>query len=190
MIQLTVRAREKSITQRSLVEREQQLSQALQMQTISPQEYWIGMATEIKQPILDIHDQMISWCGRSVEQIVNGQEWQGVSAIDPNVFKYCINKALMGLDYVIPADREIIERLNRSMLMQFTISAEAQAAEQAAIQGSQQQQEQPQGPGQPQLPGPTPGVQMGQGGGPPPESINPQTNPVGAAGGLPLGLSS
>lgn len=76
MIKLTVRAREKSITQRSLVEREQALSSALQMQTITPQEYWIGMATEIKQPILDIHDKMINWCNRSVEQIVNGEEWQ------------------------------------------------------------------------------------------------------------------
>ena len=189
MIKLTVRAREKSITQRSLVEREQALSSALQMQTITPQEYWIGMATEIKQPILDIHDKMINWCNRSVEQIVNGEEWQGVSAVDPSVFKYCVNKALMGLDYVIPQDREIIERLNRSIIMQFTVSAETQAAEQAAVQGGQQQQQAPQQPEQPGLPTPPGNVQLGQGGGAP-ESINPQTNPIGAAGGLPLGLSS
>ena len=75
------------------------------------------------------------------------------------------------------------------MIMQFTVSAESMASEQAAIQ-SGQQQGQPQMPEQPKLPGPTPTVQMGQGGGPPPESINPQTNPIGAAGGLPLGLSS
>ena len=72
--------------------------------------------------------------------------------------------------------------------MQFTVSAEAQAAEQAAVQGGQQQ-EAPQQPEQPGLPTPPGGVQLGQGGGAP-ESINPQTNPVGAAGGLPLGLSS
>ena len=187
LIRLNVRAREKSITQRSLVEREQQLSQALQMQTITPQEYWIGMATEIKQPILDIHDKTINWCNRSVEQIVNGQEWQGVSAVDPNVFKYCVNKALVGLDYTIPGDREIIERLNRAILTQFTVAAESAAAEQAAIEGGQPQ-EQPQAPEQPQLPSPPSGMGVGQGGAP--ESINPQTNPVGAAGGLPLGLSS
>ena len=186
MIRLSVRAREKSITQRSLVEREQQLNQALQMQTITPQEYWIGMATEIKQPILDIHDKTISWCNRSVEQIVNGQEWQGVSAVDPNVFKYCVNKALIGLDYTNAQDRGIIERLNRAIITQFTVTAESVAAEQAAIQGGQQQ-EQPQAPEEPQILGPTPGISLGQG---PPESINPQTNPIGAAGGLPLGLSS
>ena len=189
LIKLTVRAREKSITSRSLVEREQQLSQALQMQTITPQEYWIGMATEIKQPILDIHDQMVSWCNRSIEQVVNGEEWQGVSAIDPSLFKYCVNKALMGLDYVIPEDRIIIERLNRAVLMQLTVSAETSAAEQSVIQGVQQQNQQPQLQGEPSIPGPQPGVSLGQGG-PPPESINPQTNPIGAAGGLPLGLSS
>ena len=92
----------------------------------------------------------------------------------------------MGLDYTYPQDREIIERLNRAIIMQFTISAESMAAEQAAVQGGQPQQQQQQ---QPEIPGPVPGASLGQGG-QAPESINPQTNPVGAAGGLPLGLSS
>ena len=87
----------------------------------------------------------------------------------------------------MPGDRAVIEGLNRAILTQFTVAAESAAAEQAAIEGGQPQ-EQPQAPEQPQLPSPPSGMGVGQGGAP--ESINPQTNPVGAAGGLPLGLSS
>jgi hypothetical protein len=191
LIRFNVGAREKSITTRSLQEREQQLQMALQSQTITPQEYWIGMAAEIKQPILNVHDDTISWCDRAVEQIVNGVEWRGVSAIDPVVFKYCVNKAVLGLDYTIPEDQQIIERLNRSVLLQFSVSAEAQRAEQAATQPPQQ--EMPQGGMEQQGPpplsaGPSP-VSLGAEPQGAPESINPMTNPIGAAGGLPLGLS-
>jgi len=191
LIRFNVAAREKSITTRSLQEREQQLNLALQSQTISPQEYWIGMATEIKQPILDVHDDTIAWCDRVVEQVVNGVEWQGVSAIDPTVFKYCVNKAVLGLDYTDDADKQIIERLNRAVIVQFGVSAETQRAEQAAMQPPQPPPQQgmagQQGP--PPLsagPSPIPAGAPPQGA---PESINPLTNPVGAAGGLPLGLS-
>ena len=186
-IRLYVGPREKSITSRSLQEREQQLLQALQAQTISPQEYWIGMATEIKQPILDVHDDTIMWCERAVEQITAGLEWEGVSAIDPTVFKYCVNKAVLGLDYNSPQDKETIERLNRAVLIQLAVAAETAYAEQAATQPPQQQAPQQAEEQVPSLPQPPGGVPMG---GPPPESINPLTNPVGAAGGLPLGLSS
>jgi hypothetical protein len=188
-IQLYIGAREKSITSRSLQEREQQLLQALQAQTITPQEYWIGMATEIKQPILDVHDDTIMWCERAVEQVTSGLEWRGISAIDPTVFKYCVNKAILGLDYNSQQDQETIERLNRAVIIQLTVAAEAQYAQQAAVQPPQppqQQQGPPEGavPGLPQPPGDVPI------GGQAPESINPLTNPIGAAGGLPLGLTS
>ena len=190
LIRFHVGAREKSITTRSLQEREQQLQMALQSQTISPQEYWIGMAAEIKQPILNVHDDTISWCDRAVEQIVNGVEWRGVSAIDPTVFKYCVNKAILGLDYTDSEDQQILERLNRAVLLQFSVSAEAQRAEQAATQPPAPQPQpgmEPQGP-PPLSAGPAPmSLESPPQGAP--ESINPITNPIGAAGGLPLGLS-
>jgi len=183
LIRFNIFAREKSIISRSVAERQQQLTEALQAQTITPQEYWIGMATDIKQPILNSHDDIINWCNRAVEQIVNGEEWQGVSSIDASVFKYCINTAVTGLDYTIPEDKEIIERLNRAVLIQFTVSAEAAMAEQQILQSAMPQQPGPEPQGMPEG---TPGMSIGQA----PESINPQTNPVGAAGGLPLGLSA
>ena len=91
--------------------------------------------------------------------------------------------AVTGLDYTIPEDKEIIERLNRAVLIQFTVSAEAAMAEQQILQSAMPQQP---GPAPEGMPEGVPGMSVGQA----PESINPQTNPVGAAGGLPLGLSA
>ena len=93
----------------------------------------------------------------------------------------------MGLDYSIDGDLEIIERLNRALLTQLTVSAEVEAAKQSAISSAQPQPNQPDVAGR--IPGPEPGIPLGPSGQGAPESINPLTNPVGAAGGNLMGVS-
>jgi len=171
---LLVRVRQHAIISRSIDERTQQLMAAVQVQAITPQELAIAFADELERPILKTHELQIEFSEKAIRQIIAGAEWPGMPHLDLPIFLYVAEKAMWGLDLLKPKERAAIKRLQEAILVQKQLSLETSMDQ---FQGQPQQQQQAQ----------QPSLNTGNVGGAP-ESINPVTSPVGAAGGLPLGL--
>jgi len=182
IIPLTVKVRQHSIISRSINERVEQLMMAAQVGAITPKDMAIAMADELERPVIRSHELQLQFCESAVRQILIGVEWPGMPNLDLDIFKYTIEKAMWGLDMLKDEDRAAIKRLQEALLIQKQLTLENELPMQALQQGGQQG-------GNLAKSLQTPG-----GAGPPapqgaPESINPLTSPVGAAGGLPAGLS-
>lgn len=184
---LIVRVRQHSIVSRSVDERTQQLLMGVNIGAITPKQAAIAMADELERPMVMAHELQLQFCENAVRQIVAGAEWPGMPNLDLEIFTHVIEKAMWGLDILKQGQREAITRIQQALLIQKQLSMENQlptqglAGQQAGGQKGRQQ---------PKPPGPNAGAaslrSLDQGA---PESINPLSNPLGAAGGLPLGLS-
>lgn len=174
---LIVRVRTHSIVSRSVEQRTQELMVGVQAGLLTPKQVIIAMAEELERPMIDAHDQQLQFCHRSVRQIVAGSDWPGMPSLDSELFQHSAEKALFGLDVMKDEDRAAIKRLQEAILIQKQLFLENNLPPQGGPL-DQAQPEAVQSSGNPNQ----------QGGGGPPASIDPNTAPVGAAGGLPLGL--
>jgi hypothetical protein len=174
---LEVRVRTHSVVSRSIMERQQQLLMAAQMGIVSPKETWMAFAEELERPITKSHDLQLQFCHNAVRQIVAGADWPGMPNLDWEVFAHTAQNAMWGLDPMQPEDRAAIARLETGILVQKQLHMENNIPQEMLDK---------QGAGGIESPN---GAQTsGSQGGGAPGSINPATSPVGAAGGLPLGL--
>ena len=173
---LIVRVRTASVTSRSIQERTQELLSGAQMGLISPKEVAIAMAEELERPLIEAHDRQLQFCHRSVRQIIAGAEWPGMPNLDHEIFQHTAEKAMFGMDILKPDERGAIARLQEAILMQKQLSLENQMPQDQSALDKRQ----------------TGGIQSSQPGGNSkggaPGSIDPNSSPVGASGGLPLGL--
>ncbi len=186
-VTLRVRVRRHSVISRSISERRQELANALSEGSITPKQKAIAEAEELERPIIRAHELQLQFCQRAVRLITSGEDWPGIPNLDAAFFESAAMNAMWGLDLRSPEDREIMARLQQAVIVQ----------KQLAIENDMQLQLDSKGGGGVR----SPGSQGSSGGlpqsvkiagarGPAPESINPLTNPVGAAGGLPAGLTS
>jgi hypothetical protein len=172
---LIVRVRTYSIINRSVAERFQQIQMALQMGLITQAQAAIAHAEELERPIIKCHDLQLQFCHKAVRQILAGESWPGIPHLPIEYFQYSVENAMWGLDLTVPNDREAMARLQEALLVQKQLSMEntippnvldnSQGASLSYSRGGRNS------------------ASAGA-----PGSINPTTAPVGAAGGLPLGL--
>jgi hypothetical protein len=175
-IALRVEVREESITSRSVSERRAQLSEALQLQIIGPDEYILENAMELERPITAAHEKEIQFIHSLIIDIQEGEPFQGMPSLNQGLFESIARMAIHGLDLADPESHQKIALLEQAMEIQRQIALEmAQQMQGLTEQGTEQAA---QGEGFSTLP-PLQG---------PPESINPISSPTGAAGGLPMGL--
>jgi hypothetical protein len=168
-IALDVTVREEAIISRSISDRTQQLNGALEMGVLSPAEYMVAMSDELERPITEAQEKQIRFITALVVNIADGEEFQGMSSLSPDIFGLIAHKYMHGLDLHEDDAMERIGRLEMAINTQMQLVQEMQGENQTE---SQQQEE----PG---------GLPPAQGA---PESINSVNSPTGAAGGLPLGL--
>jgi len=174
---LLVRVRTHSVVSRSVEQRTQELVGGVQSGLLTPKQVIIAMAEELERPMIDAHDQQLQFCHRSVRQIVAGADWPGMPSLDHELFQHSAEKAMFGLDIMKDGDRQSIKRLQEAILIQKQLFLENNVGPQV----DPTQPEAVQSSVNTGIPG------GGQQGGPP-ASIDPNTAPVGASGGLPLGL--
>ncbi len=175
--EFTVRVRESAITSRSTDSRLLELGSAMQMQIITPVQYRATLAGELEHPLMADDERQLDFIKNQIVQTINGSPWVGLTSIEFGMFDYVVKSAIHGLDLTQPEDVQAMSRLEEALVIQMAIEQEKNGSTN----------------GQPGMAGPPPNQPQeasllpDQRGGPP-ESINPRTNPVGAAGGLPLGL--
>lgn len=184
-VNLTISVREDSIISRSVDERTQQLDQSLAVGLISPEEHTLAMVSELERPITQSQAREVEFIRRLVVDIVNTEEpFQGQPSINFRMFTLVATLAIHGLDPTDEDDLPTIARLEAAIEKQRTIALEKAQQEQGALDAPPPQNAGAANGSNGSAPFP---------GGPPqgaPESINPVTSPVGAAGGLPLGLGA
>jgi hypothetical protein len=181
-IPLIIHVRQHSVTSRSAAERVQQLILGANTGAITPKQVAIAMAEELEQPILRTHELQVQFCQNAVRQILAGAEWPGMPHLDLDFFLHVAEEAMWGLNILKEEDRAAVTRLQEAIMIQKQL---AQEGGQLPIDPTQQQA------------GGGGGFQAGPGGQLPelaqqqgaPQSINPLEAPVGAAGGLPLGVA-
>ena len=187
-VTLRVRVRRHSVVSRSIAERRQELSNAVAEGSITPMQKAIAESEELERPIIRSHELQLQFCRRAIRLIIDGDDWPGIPNLNTDIFEHAALNAMWGLNMRSPEDREIMARLQKAVIVQKQLAIEndmqlqldngtGQGVRSSGNQGSS-------GGGLPQ------GVKIAGARGPSPESINPLTNPVGASGGLPAGLSS
>lgn len=172
-----VRVRESSVLRRSADERKGELDQALQTQSISPQEHRIAMAEDLERPLMRIDEIQLDFIKERVSRTILGQPWIGISSIDYGLFDYVVKKAVYGLDFDDPADVAAMARLEEARVIQQAIAAENTVGTPNG------------GPPGAVASAPNDEALLPDMRGGAPESINPMSNPLAAAGGLSLGLT-
>jgi hypothetical protein len=177
--ELTVRVRESSVISRSVDERKNELNNAMTLKIITPMQYRVAMADELERPLFLSDEKQIDFIKKLLIKTIHGQPWIGISAIDYGMFEGAVREAIFGLDLDRPEDQMAMAHLEEALTIQRAISMENN--------GMTDGQGMPPGPppdGQPQETSLLPDMRGGA-----PESINPVSNPVGAAGGLALGIA-
>jgi hypothetical protein len=178
---LVVKVRQNSVVSRSAQERKTDLMEGLQLGLVAPVEVAIEMSESMERPILISHQKQIQFIRHLLLNIKEGAEYQGIPSIDFALFERIAKEAIYELDFADEQERAQIGMIDSAILIQRQINQELNPPEGAE-----------QGGGEPAA-GPTGTLPQGTNLLPPgtsgaPESINPTENPVGAAGGLPLGL--
>jgi hypothetical protein len=181
-LHLSVQVRRHSIISRSTDERMLELNGALQLGLIDRAEHLIAMADELERPVVLAHEKQIQFIKNQILNIMEGMEWQGLPSLSFPIFERLAKSAIYELDVTDPVQRGQIGRLEAALLVQRQIAMELAPSDQVLQNGGQGGQNQGM-IGQEDAFGP-------QEAGGPPESINPSVSPVGAAGGLPLGLGA
>ena len=174
-VNLVVRVRKQSIVRRSDDERVSELNNAYERQIITPSQY-ISEMDRMERPLVYTHELQINHIEQVLAAIIDGQQFDGMPNLDYGLFEDKAKQAMFGLSY--PTDIQKIARIQVALVTQAQLAAELA--------------------GENQEPAPSnvsdsstmnrgslfPREQQGA-----PESINPLTNPIGAAGGLRLGLA-
>ena len=177
-IALDVSVREESIISRSVVERIAQLNGSLQTGLIGAEEHIVAMALDVERPITAGQEYEINYINGILVDILNGQPWPGQPSLNPGMFELLAKRAIHQLDRRKPGAMQQIAMLEQAIQIQRQLALE-QMQQMGGMEGGQGQ-------------GSETGQETGSEFVPPaqgaPESINPVDAPVGAAGGLPLGL--
>lgn len=177
MLGLDVRPEQSSLVARSVSQRATEINNAMMTGQITPTQASIAVADELGRPIVQEHQDAIEFARSGVRTVIDGQDWPGVPSLDSETFARVARSAIFKLRIDDPDDVDAIHRLETAIQTQAAIgreNPELQAPQFANQQGGGNNQQ-------------TAGVgsQRSQGA---PGSINPQSSPIGAAGGLPLGL--
>lgn len=174
---LVVRAEMSSIAGRSVAERRAEILAAMQIGQITPMQASLALADELGRPLIREHKEAAEFARSGVRFVVDGGDWPGVPSLDAKVFASMAKSAQYRLRMHHPDDVAIIARLETAMQVQNRLAPENQAMQspQFAMAGGG-------APNNAQTAGGSSGAQGAPG------SIDPTSSPVGAAGGLPLGL--
>lgn len=173
---LVVRAEMSSIAGRSVAERRNEIIGAMQVGQITPMQASLALADELGRPIIREHKEAAEFARAGVRFVVDGHDWPGVPSLDAKVFESMAKSATYRLRLNDPDDVAVIQRLETAVQVQNRVAAEnagMQAPLLATAGGAPNNRQTAQGAG---------GAQGAPG------SIDPTSSPVGAAGGLPLGL--
>ena len=180
-ITLRVQAVRTNMVSRSSDQRAAEITNAALAGMVDPMQARTALAADIHRPLIDRDEKMVEFADRCVRMVEDGVEWPGIPSMDATVFTERAQRVIFQLDLRIPEDVEIIRRLEESIQRQKAIAAENPELQHPGLM--------PQGGG---------GATNSGGGGrkvggsdaprASPGSINPSASPLGAAGGLPLGL--
>lgn len=179
-ISLNVRAVQADMTMRSADQRVAELTSATMAGIVSPTAMRYERASFIGRPLVQQDALSASFAERHVRAVIDGFEWPGVPSLDAETFAIVARNAILGLDVTIPEDAEAIRRLEEAIQRQIAIGREnpelqnpAAASSGAAPTNNRTARGQVGGASAHRAPG----------------SIDPSSSPIGAAGGLPLGLA-
>ncbi len=172
-IGLEVRAVPSDLVARGSDQRAAEINNAMLVGHITPAQASIALASELGRPVIRQHAEMVDFSNSAIRMIVDGQDWPGLPSLPADVFAECVQLAIYRMR--LPQDAEAILRLQQAVQLQNAIAREnpeLQSPQSAMSAGGRSQAASGSGGG-------------GQGA---PASIDPRASPIGAAGGLPLGL--
>lgn len=179
-ITLDIKAVKSRMVNRPADQRAAEISNAAMTGMVHPMQARTALAADVNRPVIDRDEQMVAFADRCVRMVEDGQEWPGVPSLDATVFTERAQRVLFQLDLRNPTHIEAARRLEEAIQRQKAIAAENPEL---------------QHPGLAAQPG---GGNNGGGGSARPAgrtapsrrpgSIDATASPIGAAGGLPLGL--
>lgn len=177
-INLDVKAVRADLTTRSAEQRIGELHASTMAGVISPTAMRYERASKVGRPLLEQDSLLASFCERGVRQIIDGFDWPGVPSVPSEMFAIVARDAIAGLDPSIPEDAAAIQRIEQAIQRQIALGRENPELQNPALASAAWSVNNQAGSG-------------GSGTSAPrsPASIDPSRSPIGAAGGLPLGLA-
>ena len=177
-IGLDVRAVRADLTIRSADQRIGELHASTMTGMISPSAMRYERASKVGRPLVEQDATLAAFCERGIRQVIDGFDWPGIPSLPSETFALVARDAVLGLDPAIPEDAAAIQRIEQAVQRQLAIGRENPELQNPGLASMAGQMNNQAGGGGSSSSAPRS-----------PASIDPSTSPIGAAGGLPLGLS-